>query len=195
MRTGLPSPEGLELLGIEVRFSVSEHRDPCIEQFGDPRMIAEMKRVFFEQTGNSLGHSYSRLMQGPGGRNDLGDIIGLLREDPASKRAVVTLCGKPNSKVPCINVIQFLVREQKLQTIYFARGQDAYKKFCADGLCLAAMAQKVAAGLEIPAGTVRGFIGSSHVYSEDMPAIERTLERAREYLHTGPNEECKCASC
>ena len=120
-------------------------------------------------------------MRGPGGRHDLADVISLLRAEPASKRAVVTLCGRGDEKVPCINVLQFLVRAGAVRTIYFARGQDAFKKFYADALCLAKMARRVAEGLSLPAGTVSGLIGSSHVYREDRPAIDEFLARGNRF--------------
>jgi thymidylate synthase len=96
---------------------------------------------------------------------------------------VVTLCGRGDGKVPCINVIQFLVRAGVLRTIYFARGQDAYKKFYADALCLANLARRVAERLDLPAGIVSGFIGSSHIYHEDRPAIDVFLARGNQCLH------------
>jgi hypothetical protein len=175
VRTGVLRKEGYEAIGVEVAFPGHAGKDAVISQFGDPHMIAEMRKVFFENSANSVGHSYCQLMRGPGGRNDFEDIISLLRADPLSKRAVMTLCGEPGGKVPCINVIQFLVRDDKVQTIYFARGQDAFKKFYADALCIAAMADKVSRGLGCSVGMVQGYIGSSHVYNEDMPAIERML--------------------
>ena len=95
---------------------------------------------------------------------------------------MVTLCGPGNGKVPCVNVVQFLHRKGLLQTIYFARGQDAYRKFYADGLCVAKMARKVASALALPAGTVEGFIGSSHVYQRDREAIDRFLLQGRSFL-------------
>jgi len=177
--------EGLELLGVQVAFPAGAEDDELIRQWGDRRMIAEMERVFFEHGTGAPGHRYADLMRGPGGRDDLEDVISLLRAEPASKRAVVTLCGPGGGKVPCINVIQFLVRAGGLRTVYFARGQDAFKKFYADGLCLAKMARRVAAGLGRPAGRVVGFISSSHVYHEDQPAIAAFLAQGERFLRNG----------
>ncbi len=151
-------------------------------------MIDEMNRVFFADGANALGHSYANLMRGPDGRNDFQDVISLLRAEPASKRAVVTLCGPGGGKVPCINVVQFLVRSGAVQTIYFARGQDAFKKFYADALCLAKMARRVAANLDLPSGTVSGFIASSHVYHADRPAIDDFLARANQFMLKGKSK-------
>jgi thymidylate synthase len=127
-------------------------------------------------------------MRGPGGRHDLKDVISLLRAEPASKQAVVTLCEPGGGKVPCVNVLQFLVRAGSLRTIYFARGQDAFKKFYADALCLGKMARRVAEGLGLPEGTVSGFIGSSHVYEKDLPAIADFLARGKRFLRNGKPE-------
>ena len=111
------------------------------------------------------------------------DIIALLRAEPASHRGVLTLCGLGDGKVPCVNVIHFLVRGGSLRTVYFARGQDAFKKFYADALCVAKMAHHVGGGLGLPADTVSGFISSSHVYHEDRAAIDDFLERGNRFVN------------
>jgi len=170
--------EGYECLGVNVSFPALNDSDPVIEQFGNPEMIAEMKRVFFTDGFNQLGHSYARLMRGPGGRGDLQDIIALLQVKPWSQRGVVTLRGDSDGKVPCINVIQFLVRGGRVQTVYFSRGQDAYRKFYADALCLSVMAQTVAQGLSLAPGSISGSIASSHVYTRDLPEIREFLAHA-----------------
>jgi Thymidylate synthase len=174
--------ECLELLEVQVAFPAETEGDELIRQFGDSRLMAEMEKVFFADGANALGHNYADLMQGPGGRHDLEDVISLLRAEPASKRAVLILRGRGDGKVPCINVIQFVVRAGALRTIYFARGQDAFKKFYADARCIAKMARHVAEALGVPAGTVSGFIGSSHVYQADRAAIDDFLARANRFL-------------
>jgi len=174
--------EGSECLGAKVCFSAVIQSDAVLELFGDQQMIRDMQKVFFADGPNALGHSYAHLMRGPGGGNDFQDIIALLRNEPWSKRAVLTLCGQANGKVPCLNVIQFLVRDRAVQVVYFARGQDIFRKFYADGLCVASMARTVADGLNLAPGKVTGFIGSSHIYHADLPAIRKVLKRGRNFL-------------
>jgi thymidylate synthase len=183
LRDGLNSDSDYsELLGVQVSFPAADQEDAVVAQFGDSRLMAEMEKVFFSEAPNSLGHSYAKLMSGPACRRDLQDVIDLLRAEPSSKRAVVTLCGPGNNKVPCVNLIQFLIRKGQLRTIYFARGQDAFRKFYADALCVAKMARRVANSLGLPAGPVEGLIGSSHVYHRDREAIERFLLQGRSFL-------------
>ena len=179
IEAGVPlDQEGYECLGVGVSFPAVSEGDRVIARFGDPEMVGEMKRVFFTDAANKLGHSYASLMRGPFGRNDLRDVVDLLRAEPWSKRAVLTFCGAANGKVPCINVVQFLVRDELLHTTYFSRGQDAFNKFYADALCLGTMARSVAQDLGVTAGPVCGFIASSHVYHRDMPEIREFLARA-----------------
>jgi hypothetical protein len=180
--------EGTELLGVTVGFPAESEPDALIRTYGNPQMVADMQRVFFENGPNALGHSYAALMRGPLGRSDLQDVISLLRDNPWTKRAVVTLCGSADVKVPCVNAVSFLVRDSGVHALYFSRGQDAFRKFYADGLCLASMVKKVALGLGVSSGRVLGFIASSHVYDRDMAAICDLLARARPHLHPAPVE-------
>ena len=174
--------EGLELLARPVSFQASTQPDELLERFADRQMMGEMQKVFFSDEPNSLGHSYARLLHGPGGRHDLTDVIELLQKEPSTKRALVTFLSVPNGKIPCVTAVQFLVREQALQLIYFARGQDAFGKFYADALCLIRLAEKVAQSLGLGLGSVRGLIGSSHIYHRDMPKIRETLDAAHKSL-------------
>jgi thymidylate synthase len=180
--------EGLELLGANVCFPLASSEDEILERFGDQKMISEMKKVFFSEEPNSLGHSYAKLISGPDGRNDLQDVISLLATEPQTKRALVSFSSQPGGKVPCISAVQFLIRGGAVQIMYFARGQDAFKKFYADGLCLIAMAEKIGSALERPLGSARGFIGSSHVYHQDMPAIRQILTKSQELKPATPGE-------
>ena len=181
--------EGLELLGRAVSFQLAPQPDRLLEQFGDPQMMGEMQKVFFSEGANSLGHSYARLTIGPGGRNDLQDVIQLLQKEPATKRALVNFASQPNGKIPCVTAVQFLIRQDSLNLMYFARGQDAFRKFYADALCLVTMARKVATALALPMGVARGFIGSAHIYDRDLPEIRQTLKAVRRWLESQPAAE------
>ena len=176
------SEEGFELRNVVVSFPTADQEDVVIQRFGDPEMVTQMRAVFFSNAANSLGHSYAKLMQGPAGRNDLLDVIELLRAESWSKRAAVSFGVKGNGRVPCINVIQFLIREGTVQASYFARGQDAFRKFYADGLCLAEMVRIVSKGVGVPPGRITGFLASSHVYHKDMPAIQKFMVEGAESL-------------
>jgi thymidylate synthase len=149
--------------------------DPLLRRFASSRHVQEMRKVFFSDEPNQFGHSYASMITGPLGRRDLSDVADLLTSEPDSKRALVSLTGTGNGKVPCLNAIHFLRRSGGLRVVYFARGQDIYRKFYADAVCVHEMGRRVASCLGIPLNLVTGIISSAHIYLADLPEIEAML--------------------
>ncbi len=123
-------------------------------------------------------------------------MIELLHREPLSKRAVIALVGEGDGRVPCINAVHFLRRpcvhgarrpgvpgarhgaRPGLVATYFARGQDVFRKFYADGVCIFEMARRVADAIGVPVDRVTGVISSAHVYRADLAAIGDVLAGA-----------------
>ncbi|MCG3759058.1 hypothetical protein FJD32_017245 [Shewanella sp. LC6] len=169
--------EGMEITNVVVQFEHDTNQiDSILEEFADQKMIENMGFVFFGRGEDRLGHSYKDLIMGPLGENDFSDVIALLKEKNVCKRATITFKPKGTGKVPCLNVVNFIVRNDQVQVSYFARGQDAYKKFFADAVAVAEMQGLVAKELCLPVGTITGFIASAHNYFEDAPQYEALLQ-------------------
>jgi thymidylate synthase len=183
--------ETREVLHLWVAFRQGDFQaDPLLVRFASSRQVEEMRKVFFSSEPNLFGHSYSDCLRGPLGRADLGDVIELLGKDPASKRALVALVGHGDGRVPCINAIHFLRRADGLTATYFARGQDIFRKFYADGACLFELAGRVACKLAVPLAGVFGLIGSAHLYLADLAEIRGVLAEADGLpCRTGPGGE------
>lgn len=176
-RTGEPVGDGTrELRNVRVAFEECGCRDPRLARFAARQPVEEMRKVFFSSQANRFGHSYADKVRGPEGRRDLADAVDLLAREPWSKRAAVTLVGNGDGKVPCINTVHFLRREAGLFVSYFSRGQDVFKKFYADGVCIHEMGRRVGEPLGIPVALVTGMISSAHVYLADLPAIQGLLD-------------------
>lgn len=174
----LVGSETRELLHLAVSFQRGTFDDdPLLARFASAEHVEHMRKVFFSDEPNRFGHSYRDRLRGPDGRSDLSDVVALLRRDPCSKRAVVTLTVPGDGTVPCINAVQFLRRDDALLATYFSRGQDMFHKFYADGVCLFEMARRVAADLEIPLLSVTGFVASAHIYLKDSADIHALLAR------------------
>ena len=152
--------------------------DPILLRFASRDHIEQMRKVFFTTERNEFGHSYRDRIRGPRGRSDLSDVIELLDREPLSKRAAIVLVGEGDGRVPCINVVHFLRREQALVTTYFARGQDIFRKFYADAVCIYEMARHVADAIGVPIDRVTGVISSAHVYVADLAAAGKVLAEA-----------------
>lgn len=168
--------EGLEILDVKIIFTHDFNNiDTVLEKYADKKMIENMQKVFFSNEENDLGHSYFDNMCSPYRNDYMTDIIRVLEEKRNSKRATLTLSSSGSGKVPCINVINFLIRDEKLNIYYFSRGQDAYKKFFADALVIATMQKNIAKKLSVNIGNITGYITSSHIYYSDMENINRFL--------------------
>ena len=179
--SGFQDNELVEVRHVPVRFTASSADSAILEKAGLEYTLHEMRKVFFTEEPNDFGHSYRRFWRGPLGRDDLSDVIELLANQPSTKRAVLTMVDPDGRKVPCVNIIQFLVRNERLETIYFARAQDAYRKFCADSLCILEFAQRVAEPLSLAVGSINGTIGSAHIYIEDLPSA-REIAHSKNFL-------------
>ena len=168
--------EGLEILDVNIKFKHDfNSEDIILKKYADKKMIENMQKVFFSNEENDLGHNYFENMCSPY-RNDYTiDIVRVLEEKRNSKRATVTLSSSGSGKVPCINVINFLIRDEKLNIYYFSRGQDAYKKFYADALVIATMQSNISKKLSVDIGEITGYITSSHIYNTDMTDINKFL--------------------
>jgi thymidylate synthase len=171
--------ESLEVLNLLATFERGEFlSDPILVRFASEQSAREMHKVFFTTEPNQFGHSYRDRLRGPRGRDDLGDVIELLAAEPRSKRALVSLDGSGDGRVPCINAIHFLHRGHGLVVTYFARGQDLFRKYYADGACIFEMGVRVARALEVPLLSVSGLISSAHVYLKDLEDIRAVLADA-----------------
>jgi thymidylate synthase len=171
--------ETRELLHLYTTFQKGDFQaDSLLARFGSPRHVEEMRKVFFSAEPNLFGRNYRDALRGPWGRSDLSDVVELLRAEPWSKRALLTLTGC-DGRVPCVNAIHFLRRNEGLQALYFARGQDIFRKFYADAVCIYEAARRVASALGIPLLAVSGLTNSAHVYLADLAEIRTLLEEAQ----------------
>lgn len=173
--------EILEALNIYASF-YSTDNDIVLSELASSENISEMRKVFFTREQNSFGHSYKDSIVGPLGRNDFQDVIDLLKENPDTKRALVTLVGNGKGKVPCINTVHFLVRKEGLIVNYFVRGQDVFNKYYADAIAISEMADLVGRGLNLKVHRVTSMISSAHIYLADLPKIREVLTLGRKYM-------------
>lgn len=164
-----------EAMAVTTRFSPGHEDFSMLARHGLDGTVPEMRKVFFSSEPNQFGHSYRSFWRGPRGKDDLSDVIALLQEQPSTKRALLTFVDPAGNRVPCLNLIHFLVRDGHLEVAYFARGQDIYLKFCADALCVYDFGARVADGIGLPLASCTGTISSAHVYRKDFARVEAIL--------------------
>jgi thymidylate synthase len=164
-----------EIRNVTTSFTVGPSDFSKLVEYDLNETLSEMRKVFFTTEPNRFGHSYKSCWRGPCGKDDLSDVIGLLKDQPGTKRALLAFVDITGRKVPCVNAIHFLIRQGRLEISYFARGQDIYLKFCADAICVHDFGTIVSKALGINIGTIHGTISSAHIYRKDLEKIESIL--------------------
>jgi hypothetical protein len=105
----------------------------------------------------------------------IGDQVQLaiekLRDRPNSRQAIVFIdsANWQNTPVrPCISSYQFMISNDKLDTIMSARSWDLVSGFIYDTMCSNLLSQIVASILGIPTSGTFAHAASGHVYEKDV---------------------------
>ena len=158
----------LEILNMNTTFSC-DGADTILLDENMKRDYQEMRKVFFSQEKNIFGHNYSDSILSPikSEANPISNIADLLRANSTTRKAVLTYAPYGDKKIPCINCVHFIFRENRLNISYFSRGQDIFRKFPLDALCIIETGKQVAKLLNVEMGFVSAKITSAHIYNSD----------------------------
>lgn len=123
------------------------------------------------------------------GENQLLNVYRLLKEDPGTRRAIITIHNskeeqlRPNSlDIPCTLDIQFLIREGHLHCYVNMRGNDAMLGTPQNFAMWSFMQRMLAAWLEIPAGEYFHRVAAMHVYERDIEKAKKIIETGEELI-------------
>ena len=101
--------------------------------------------------------------------NQLSRVIDMLREDPNTRRAVITIHDQKEGDTytldhPCTESIQFIQRDNRLHMIVNMRSCDIVYGFCNDQYCFSKLQEMVSKELNISVGRYFHNSGSIHIY-------------------------------
>jgi Thymidylate synthase len=110
------------------------------------------------------------------GLNQIEAVTKQLAESPDSRRAVVSLwdgVADANSEhPPCACIVQFLIRDNRLNVLSYFRSNDAWTAAFPDMVAMVRLGSLVAARLDLSVGTYIHFAASYHIYEADLvPAL------------------------
>jgi thymidylate synthase len=125
-----------------------------------------------------------RLLKAQSEHNQIDNVISLLRENRASRRAVIQLfeardiAGKKKKEIPCTCSLQFVIRKEKFHLMANMRSNDAFKGLPHDIFAFSMMQEILARTLGVELGEYYHSVGSLHLY-------ETAAASAREYIEEG----------
>lgn len=102
-------------------------------------------------------------------------LIGLLRREPDTRRAVLTIWREDDlshdGDRPCTLTLQFLIRDDRLELIVNMRSQDVYRGVPYDVFMFSQAQLSLAAQLGVGVGRYTHHVGSLHLYDSDREAV------------------------
>ena len=114
----------------------------------------------------------------------IGDCLDLLRRDPGTRQAVVSIWRPEDLEhagdKPCTVFLQFLIRQHRpdgydvLDMFVYMRSQDAWLGVPYDIFMFSQLQHTIARELRIPTGSYTHTATSMHIYESDVPRV-RTL--------------------
>lgn len=116
-------------------------------------------------------YTYSERLQNYQGRNQLIDIVNRLKQDMGSNRAVAVtfnpFLDNERDDIPCLQLIQALVRNDKLILSVYFRSNDLYGAFPSNMMFLTYLGMKIADELDVQFDYIDYHCSSLHVYETD----------------------------
>lgn len=116
------------------------------------------------------------------GVDQIAEVLQLLRNDPASRRAVVTLYDpaqdfvEDTKDVPCNNWLHFLIRDGRLDMNIVIRSNDIIWGFTGiNSFEWSVLHEMLAHWLGVRVGTATFFMSSLHYYLDRESQVERVL--------------------
>jgi len=110
--------------------------------------------------------------------DQLKRVIDDLKSNPETRRAIVVHyipheIDRYKYDTPCNDVLNFYIRNNRLDLTIFARSIDLVFGFCNDQFTFAKLMEKVAYELKIPVGEMNWMITNLHVYPRHYNLLEK----------------------
>lgn len=122
--------------------------------------------------GMTNNSAYGYILEKKYGFDQIQQIIKLLKKDPNSRRAVLNISDPSINRIKtkdmqCTIALQFLIRDEKLQTTVYMRSNDVYFGFPYDYIYFVSIASYIADKLGIKLGQYIHNATSIHMYLKD----------------------------
>lgn len=127
--------------------------------------------------GKTIYGGYGPRLFDFGGIDQIDSVLSLLKTRPGSRRAVIQLFGAADLmgthiEIPCTCTLQFMVRKERLHMFTHMRSNDAFKGLPHDVFAFTMLQELIARSLGVEMGEYKHFIGSLHIYENDIPAAD-----------------------
>lgn len=141
--------------------------------------------AYVEETddGKTIYGGYGPRIFAMRGNNQLENLLATLRKSRDSRRAVIQLFNAEDldpktrhADIPCTCSFQFMIRRERLEMITYMRSNDAFIGLAHDVFAFTLLQEIIARSLDIEVGPYKHFVGSLHLYDEDVKDAQQFLD-------------------
>jgi thymidylate synthase len=140
----------------------------------DDPWIFDYNRALLKYANDGiLKGAYGPRLRNWGGKDQIRWVIDVLRDDPASRRAVIQIFDPgsvdiSHNDIPCTISFRFFIRDDRLCMHTLMRANDIWLGMPYDVFCFTVIQEIVAYNLGIPMGDYVHMVDSLHVYETDL---------------------------
>lgn len=145
-----------------------------VGQTASPEKMIETSKVFYNYMDDEILYgSY-----GPRIYGNLSKVVNLLKKDPSSRQAILTIFDSDKDlnqnlrDIPCTLSLQYFIRNDKLIARTSMRSNDIYLGLPYDFVQFIALQGAIAKALDLEMGSYFHTVGSMHIYEKDIDAAK-----------------------
>lgn len=167
----------LELEDVVLCVEDDIENDPILEKYADMHLKGlYLQKMQSTEIVKELNASYGKRIYDQLGVNQYQWCYQRLKNKPESKAATMSLLlpDDPGPRIPCLNIIDFKLRDGILNTKTFFRSQNAmnaYGNLCA----LFWLSGNMARDLHVKRGNLTCFIANGHIYENRLSSAEQIV--------------------
>jgi thymidylate synthase len=172
----------LELERVTLGVAGPASDDPIVRELGDPERLAWMHANFTDHAlvaalGQARSYASRLYDYAASGCDQVQWVIDRLAADPTSRSATITTFEPllDSTYIPCVSLLDFWIREGRLQSIVYAHSIDFGAKGYGNLVELAHLMERVASALELPVGRLDFIVKSAHIYAPDLAAMREAV--------------------
>lgn len=140
------------------------------------------------EDGKTIYGGYGPRLFNSRGQDQVANVLRLLKDNPASRKAVIQLFDSadlavPRKEIPCTCTLQFMIRKKRLDMVTHMRSNDAYLGLPHDVFCFTMLQEILARSLAVELGTYKHLVGSLHLYENDIVGASQYLDEGWQPLN------------
>lgn len=167
----------IELEDIIIQIERDDVDDVILEKYADKDLKAlYLKKMQTMEIVPELNASYGQRIYNQLGVNQYEWCLNRLKRKPETKAATMALLlpDDPGPRIPCLDVIDFKLRNGTLHTKTFFRSQNAMNAY-GNLSALFWLSGQLANELDVTLGNLTCFISNGHIYQEKLESAQKIV--------------------